>query len=307
MSFKNNRQLWAWVCGLVIIGAGSVAWQNHNSNANVQNSPLDTIPKKEQQSKKQKTVITGDLDKTLKQLDEAAENLEKQWNGNKWQKEQQALQQSLQKLQAEKIEQEIEQAMKNIDLEKIKIETQEQLQKIDWKKMQAEIEASVADIKNNIDSKKLAADIQQSLSAAKLSAEAMENFNADKIRAEVQASLQNLKDQKLEMKASLEKARKSMQENMGRDFEKEMKKARESLQTAKENLKAYKEMLQLMEQDGLLNTKENYKVEYKNGTLLINGKQQPQTVLDKYKKYFKTEPISIQKEGDEADDSIINF
>ena len=78
-----------------------------------------------------------------------------------------------------------------------------------------------------------------------------------------------------------------------------MKKAKEELNKAKEELTSYKTMTAEMEKDGLIKKDENYTIEYNNGTLRINGKQQSKEVTDKYRKYIKKERLSIKNnDGD---------
>jgi hypothetical protein len=50
-----------------------------------------------------------------------------------------------------------------------------------------------------------------------------------------------------------------------------------------------------MEKEGLLNTKDDYTIEYKDGDLFINDKKQSSDITDKYKKYFKQKKIAIKK------------
>ena len=48
--------------------------------------------------------------------------------------------------------------------------------------------------------------------------------------------------------------------------------------------------------EGLLKAGEDYKIEYKNKELLINGKKQSQQTTDKYRKYFRDNSnITIEK------------
>ena len=53
-----------------------------------------------------------------------------------------------------------------------------------------------------------------------------------------------------------------------------------------------------MEQDGLINSKQGFNIEYKNKNLYINGAKQSEQVTSKYRKYFKDEhfEITIDKE-----------
>src|SRR6185436_17481512 len=80
------------------------------------------------------------------------------------------------------------------------------------------------------------------------------------------------------------------------NFKIEMDKAREEVNKAKEEMKGYQEMIYEMEKEGLLNTKEDYSIEYKAGDLFINDKKQPQSVTDKYTPYFKKKNIAIKKQ-----------
>jgi hypothetical protein len=95
-------------------------------------------------------------------------------------------------------------------------------------------------------------------------------------------------------KREMAKAKVELQKQKG-EFRKQMDKAKVEMQKAKEEMKGYQEMIYQIEKDGLLNTKEDYSIEYRSGDLFINDKKQPQAVTDKYKKYFKKN-IAIKKQ-----------
>jgi hypothetical protein len=76
-----------------------------------------------------------------------------------------------------------------------------------------------------------------------------------------------------------------------------MEKARQEVDKAKEEVKGYQEMIYAMEKDGLLNTKEDYSIEFRKAELSINGQKQPTEIFNKYKKYFKKERLTIRKEN----------
>jgi Asp-tRNA(Asn)/Glu-tRNA(Gln) amidotransferase A subunit family amidase len=109
------------------------------------------------------------------------------------------------------------------------------------------------------------------------------------------------KHSKEEVKKELENAKKELaraKEEMKHqkiDMKKELDHAKVGIDKAKAELKDYQEMIYDMEKDGLLNTKEDYSIEYKDGDLFINDKKQSQAVADKYKKYFKQKKIAIKK------------
>ena len=52
--------------------------------------------------------------------------------------------------------------------------------------------------------------------------------------------------------------------------------------------------LKEMEKDGLISSENGFKIKYKNKELYINGTRQPQSVNDKYRKYFKEEDFEIE-------------
>jgi tetratricopeptide (TPR) repeat protein len=281
----------AWFAGILILIAGTacIAWQTHAAPVNKDAPQQDTIPTREKKLRpnKDQTIITGDLDKTMEQFDRAMENLNNQLQNTDWQKAQEALRESLQKINTEKIEKQMEAALRNIDAQKIQMEIQAELKKIDWEKMQQEMQKALAEVKNNVDFKKGEIELQKALEESKSAMNEMQHIDREKMNEE------------------LEKTGLMLKETMGKDFKKEMEKAKEGMNHAKEELRNYKEMLTDMEKDGLLSTKENYKVEYKNGDLFINGKKQPAAVADKYKHYFKKAHVTTKKEKDDGDDDKI--
>lgn len=76
----------------------------------------------------------------------------------------------------------------------------------------------------------------------------------------------------------------------------EMERAKIDIRKSKDELQSYKEMITRMESDGLLNTKEDYSIDFKEGELYINNKQQPEKILEKFRPYFKNRELRIQME-----------
>ena len=83
------------------------------------------------------------------------------------------------------------------------------------------------------------------------------------------------------------------------DMSKDLDKARNEIEKARIELKGYQEMIYAMEKQGLLNTKSDYKIEYSNGELRINGRKQTEATANKYRKYFKSnkDKTTITKEN----------
>ena len=66
--------------------------------------------------------------------------------------------------------------------------------------------------------------------------------------------------------------------DLGPKIEKEMEKAKVEIEKAKVEMKEYKSFVDGLEKDGLINKKEGYTIQHKNGELIINGKKQPADV-----------------------------
>ena len=76
------------------------------------------------------------------------------------------------------------------------------------------------------------------------------------------------------------------------------------IEKAKIEFKGYQEMVYEMEKDGLLNTKADYTIIYRDEELTINGKKQPAEVTNKFKKYFSKDGVTIRKEKGEMNINI---
>ena len=89
------------------------------------------------------------------------------------------------------------------------------------------------------------------------------------------------KVKKIDMKQvddEMEKVKEEM-EKIGPQIEKEMEKAKVEIEKAKVEIKEYKEFVDGLENDGLINKKEGYTIKHKNGELIINGKTADQNKL----------------------------
>lgn len=138
----------------------------------------------------------------------------------------------------------------------------------------------------------------------------------DKIMKQVESSLDNIDFEGIR-KETLKATDELKKELDKKDWEKEinkvkdelqlekldmkgiMDKANEGLDKAKDELQGYQEMIYDMEKEGLLNTKDDYVIKYRNNELFINGNKQSPETTEKYRKYFKREKITIRKEEGE--------
>ncbi len=305
------------ISGLVFL---SIAWTG-NRQINSTQTYQDTVPQKNKATEK---VYKKDFDKQLDELDKALKNLEKMPN-----------------IDGEKLRAEIEEAMKKVTLdmakhqvnmEKLQKELKESLANINTEKMQAELKASLRELEK-VDANKIQAEIRESLKEvekidmSKIQAEIkesmkqLEKVDMTKMRMEIEKAMEEVKtklnqeDIRKQIETSLkevdmEKIRREMEEvkeEMAKhkmDFKVDMEKAREGIQKAKEELNGYQQMVDEMENEGLLQSGKDYTIEYKEGQLFLNGVKQSDGTTSKYKKYFKSDKITIRKKNGEMNINI---
>lgn len=184
------------------------------------------------------------------------------------------------------------------ELEGSKLDVESSLKKVDWEKISREIKESL----KNIDGEKIRMEIEK----------AMKEIDFEKINKEVQASLAKIDWEKMEkeldeikkvdfskLEADMKKLEIEMKE-MGPKLEKELAKAKIEKDKAKDEIKEYKAFVDGLDEDGLINKKEEYTIQHKDGELTINGKKQPAGVYDKYRSFLeKHKKFSIRKSADD--------
>ena len=257
----------------------------------IANHTTDTIPVQKRNKITREDANDRDLDKELRQLDDAKEKLE-QMKDKDWDQISRQVEETIYKIDFDKIQQQVDEAVKRIDVEKIHRQVEESLRKIDFDKIQRDIDQSFEDVKkvNKEDIRREIENARREVENALRNEEWKEELKETQRHSkdDVQKELENAKREMARVKEELR--------NQKFDFKKDMDKAREEVGKAKVEMKGYQDMIYEMEKDGLLNTKEDYSIEYKSGDLLINDKKQPQSVTDKYNKYFKKKNIAIKKQ-----------
>jgi hypothetical protein len=95
---------------------------------------------------------------------------------------------------------------------------------------------------------------------------------------------------------------KEVEENLKKmkpEIEKSMQQAKESIEKAKKEMLEYKNFIDGMDKDGLIDKDKNYTIEYKHGELTINGKKQPSDLVKKYNDFLKDKKdFTIKKDND---------
>jgi len=289
----------AWLAIVLIgfIGITGIGWQK-NPTGKTATQQSDTIPER-----KHRTVIDGDLDRAIEELNRAKENLERQLNKRDWEKVQHHLSESMEKINLQQIREQIERSMKAVDMQKMQLQVQEAMKGIKWEKMQAEIEKAQGAF-DNTDRVRMKREMQRAMELAKESMGRVNEIDMKEMHRAMERARENMRMQGGRLRADMDIARENIREHMGKDFRKELEKARENVNRAGEELKQYKEMVTEMDKDGLLKIKEPYSIEYKEGELMINGAKQPASVIEKYKHYFRHENIKIKKSGDKDSRTI---
>jgi chromosome segregation ATPase len=257
----------------------------------IANHNTDTIPTQKRNKITREDANDRDLDKELHQLDDAKEKLE-QMKDKDWDAISKQVEESISKIDFDKIQQQVDEAVKRIDVEKIHRQVEESLRKIDFDKIQQDLDQSFEDVKriNKEDVKREIENARKEVDNALRNEEWKEELKETQrhSKEDVQKELDNAKKEMARVKEEMK--------NQKFNFQKDMDKAREEVGKAAAEMKGYQEMIYEMEKDGLLNTKEDYSIEYRSGDLFINDKKQPQSVTDKYNKYLKKKNIAIKKQ-----------
>ena len=259
---KNRRNIaGAAVC--LVLGILTLSFQDTpyvNAILNNQ-SPQDTTPVKKKK---------GSM--TMKEFDKLSNDLDKE------------VLSSIGDINLENIEKEVRESLKEVDVEKIMKEVEASLKEINVEKI---MHQALAELKN-VDMVAINDETREALANAKKemekASEEMKKIDKEAIKVELEKAKAEVEKSKVEIKKI--------------DMKKLMEEAREGINKAKSALKELKQMFTEMEQDGLINSKQGFTIEYKNKDLYINGNKQTEQVADKYRRYFKDDhfEITIDKE-----------
>src|SRR6185369_9514514 len=140
-----------------------------------------------------------------------------------------------------------------VDMEKIRAEVNKVTNEIDAAKIEKELKESLA----SVDWEKMNKQMEE-----------MKKIDMSKLDAD-------MKKMEIEMKG------------LGPKIQKEMENAKASIEKAKAEMQEYKSFVDGLEKDGLINTKDNYTIQHRNGELIINDKKQPADVYNKYGSFLK--------------------
>jgi len=268
-TFTTGRLLFV----LMIVGLtlALVSWDFKQTSHRHYQSNNDTVPKTN--TNKEKKIV--DLDDVIDELNDAEIKVDME-------KVQRELADAMKKIDMDKMKIDMEKAMKDVDMEKIKREVDESMAKIDMKKIKAEM----ADAMKEID----AAKIQEEVEAS------MKKIDWDKMKAQMD-EIKKIDMNKVQLE--MEKVQEQMKE-IGPKLEKEMGKAKIEMEKTKKEMKEYKEFVNGLESDGLINKKEGYTIKHANGELIVNGKKVSEQIYNKYHSFLeKHKKFTIEKNDDD--------
>ncbi|MGC4036835.1 MAG: hypothetical protein QM764_12830 [Chitinophagaceae bacterium] len=180
----------------------------------------------------------------------------------------------LQKLNVElsKIGPEVQKALANVNVE---------IKNIDVAAINKEINTALA----QVDGEKINKQIKVALDAV--------NWN------EIKQEIAKVKEINLdELHVSLDKMNVELQK-IKPELEKNLAPLHIQVEKLKVELKEYKQFVNGLNEDGLINKEGEYHIQQKDGELIINGKVQPKNVYDKYRSFLeKHKNLNIEKSDD---------
>jgi len=216
------------------------------------------------------TVPKNKADKKVRDLDDVLDELDRAEFKVDMEKVNEQLKEAMKQIDKAKIQMEVDKAMKEVDMEKMKAQMDKLTNEIDVAKIQKELKESLA----SVDWEKMNNQIKEQMDEVK-------KIDMSKLDAD-------MKKLEIEMKG------------LGPKIEKEMRDAKVSIEKAKAEMKEYKGFVDGLDKDGLINKKEGYTIQHKNGELTINGKKQPADVYNKYGSFLKKhEKFTIKKSDDD--------
>lgn len=224
----------------------------------------DTIPTKQKKIR--------DLDEALAEIDRGEAEMQK----------------AMKEVDREKIEAEIRKAMKEteISMVKMKEDMAKAMKDFDKQKVELEIQNALKEVQNEkiikeIEKEKIKAEVQEALAEVK-------KVDMEKVKAEVdkikEVDLQKMKEELARIQPEVEKA---------------MREAKVDIEKARKEVTAYRNLVNALDGDGLLNKKENYTIAYKAGELTVNGKKLSAEATKKYSDYLNgKKDFTLKKDED---------
>ncbi len=219
----------------------------------------------QQQQTSDKDTIPQQRERKVRDLDEALAELDEIDLKMHIDKAMASVAEAMKQLDANKLQLEVQKAMNQVNMEKVKEEMERAMKEVDFKKIEAEVKASLAKV--NWDEMKKEMDKVKEIDFVELEKE-----------------MQKVKEEMKKIEPQIKE---------------ELAKAKVEIEKAKEEVREYKNFVDGLEKDGLLNKKEDYTIRHKDGKLTINGKEVSPQIYSKYRNFLeKHKEIRIEKNED---------
>ncbi|ULQ56580.1 hypothetical protein KJS94_18160 [Flavihumibacter rivuli] len=254
----------------------------------------DTVPGR--QGEKKGTITwsgAATLDDHIRNIEQAGKDLDREMDKD-WGKIEADIQRSLASIDDKELEQQIQKAMEETEKAMASLQLDQKKMQEDLAKMQEEIQRAMEDLKKEGRSANWEKEMEKAVESARIAAKNAARINEDEIRKALSKAKEDMAKNKANLSVHLESARKEISGNKLK-IKESLQEAKKSLESAKKELEGYKTMIADMEKNGLIDTKKDYTIEYKSGNLSINGKEQPNTITEKYRKYFKHNATRLEK------------
>ena len=175
-----------------------------------------------------------------------------------------------------------------------------------WKKAELEMSRSL----KNLDMEKIMLNSEK----------AFKSIDWQKMNDDINSSLKSIDWDHMNKSMDLafeqiEKNKDIMKMNWEKTWKESMDQAKKGMETAKIEMRRLRDFVRDLEKDGIIKKGEPFSIEFDHGKLIINGKEQPKEVTDKYrnsekyKSYFEKDKDwkikSDGKHGDWEDDDVI--
>jgi hypothetical protein len=170
----------------------------------------------------------------------------------------------------------------NIDFNQINKEiaqAMEQVKKVDFAKLDQEIKTSM----KNIDWESLRKETDKAMREAEARLK--------------EVDLKEVSEQMEKLKTELDSKKFVDMESVQKSVDAGLAGAKLGMEKARIELAKFKEFIDTLDKDGLIDKEKAYRVEIKSGELYIDGTKQSKEKNDKYSKYFRDEDYTIKSDG----------
>ena len=158
------------------------------------------------------------------------------------------------------------------------------------------IEQAQKDVAQNSDLKQeKMQEVQEAL------ARALKDVDMKKIKAETETALAQVDVEKINAKieriqqVDMQKMQRQLQQ-MEPKIQASIEKAHEDIEQAQKELTNYKNLIDALDKDGLIQKDDHYTIEYRKGELIINGTKQPDAIKERYRQFLNGKNFKLIKD-----------